>query len=70
MTKELEIQCPFHGRSETLELPDSYFHDQGFDGEVPCVSGGLHAAGGGKGKGTLQIRIQLGKIVSVSRAKS
>lgn len=30
---KIEIHCPHHGETESLELPDSYKH---FDGEVRC----------------------------------
>jgi len=31
-----EIQCPFHGAKETIEVPDS--DDKHFEGEVACAT--------------------------------
>ena len=33
-----EISCPFHGKPETLQIPD-YYAEQGFEGEVQCGGG-------------------------------
>jgi hypothetical protein len=59
MMLKLEISCPWHGKVETLELPDSYTN---FKGEVQC----------GAGDESLPIRIEIveGQIVSVERATS
>jgi len=37
---KLEIHCPVHGKTETIELPDSYLGPgdrNSFDGEVLCT---------------------------------
>ena len=54
---KLEILCPYHGKIETLELPDSYTQ---FKGEVRC----------GTGDDSLPIKIEIvrGQIISVERS--
>ncbi|MBA7702350.1 hypothetical protein ES703_111114 [subsurface metagenome] len=54
---KLEILCPYHGKIETLELPDSYAQ---FKGEVRC----------GAGDESLPIKIEIvrGQIISVERS--
>ena len=53
---KVEILCPYHGKIEILELPDSY---ENFKGEVRC----------GSSDDSLPIKIQIvrGHIVSVER---
>ena len=38
MSVRYEISCPYHGKPETLEVPDSY-GEYGFEGEVQCGGG-------------------------------
>jgi len=58
---QLEIQCPSHGKIETLELPDSY---KDFEGEVLCPV----PLAGRKGA-RLRIRVKGGVLVSVEQAR-
>lgn len=54
---KVEIHCPYHGKLETLELPDGY---RFFKGEVRC--------GADEGSMPIKIEIRDGKIVSVERS--
>ncbi len=54
---KLEISCPYHGKIETLELPDAYNF---FKGEVQC--------GAGAARGVIRIEVRDGRIISVERA--
>ncbi len=58
---ELEIHCPIHGTSETLELPDHY---KDFEGEVVCPTP-VNAPGSGDGKARLRLKIIDGLLISV-----
>ena len=58
--KSYDIQCPYHGNAETIEVPDSY--DDNFEGEVPCSRsqvGGVPLR--------LKVKIVNNKIVSLER---
>ena len=55
---ELEIHCPIHRISETLNLPDSF---KDFDGEVVCPT----PTGTGDGKGHVRIKVIDGLLISV-----
>lgn len=57
---KFEIACPYHGKTETLELPDSYAKTTVFRGEVKC--------GNTDEPLTIKIEIVRGSIVKVERA--
>lgn len=56
----IEIHCPFHATTETLELPDGY---STFKGEVACATPGSSG-----GSIYLKIEIVAGVLVSLERA--
>jgi len=63
---QLEIQCPTHGKIETLDLPDSY---KDFEGEVLCpVPVGGNTSSGRKGA-RLWIIVKEGKLTSVKQSR-
>lgn len=55
---KIEIHCPHHGETESLELPDSYKH---FDGEVRC------SPPEGETSHIIKIRLVRGSLVSAER---
>ena len=64
----IAIQCPYHGQTESIELPEGYFN---FEGEIKCgetkaarVPGGQQQAG----PFTLKIKLYGGDVVEVARA--
>ena len=59
--KSYEIQCPFHGTKETIEVPDT--DDKNFEGEVAC--GTLQP---GSVPIRLKVKIADDKIVSLGQA--
>ena len=56
---QFEIQCPFHGATETIELPD-----RDFSGEVLCPTPVPSRAGLGA---RLRVSIVDGKLISVEQ---
>jgi len=63
---QLEIQCPLHGKIETLDLPDSY---KNFEGEVLCPTPVKRAGTGGMPGARLRIKVKDGALVSVEQAR-
>jgi len=57
---KLEIKCPLHGETETLDLPDSY---KDFEGEVLCPTPVTQGRPGAR----LNIKVKDGVLVSVAR---
>ncbi len=58
---QMEIECPFHGAMETMEVPDK----SDFVGEILCSTPVASRAGLGA---RLRVRIVDGKLVSVEQA--
>jgi len=58
---QIEIQCPFHGAMETMELPDQ----RDFVGEILCSTPVASRAGLGA---RLRVRIVDGELISVEQA--
>jgi len=63
---QIEIQCPLHGKIETLELPDSY---KDFHGEALCPSPVTQSGTSGRKGARLDITIVGGKLISVKQAR-
>ena len=64
----IEIHCPWHGETESIELPDGYFN---FEGEIKCASTGVIRGPTGQSQGgpfTLKIKLYGGDVVEVARA--
>ena len=57
---QMEIQCPFHGAIETMEVPD-----RDFVGEILCSTPVASRAGLGA---RLRVSIVDGKLISVEQA--
>ena len=57
---KFEISCPYHGKLETIEVPDAYV-ESGFVGEVRC------GGGDGDDSGIIKIEIARGKITKLER---
>ena len=56
---KFEISCPYHGKLETIEVPDAY-REANFKGEVQC--------GDASDSGILKIEISGGYLIKVERA--
>jgi len=63
---QLEIQCPLHGKIETLDLPDSY---KNFEGEVLCPTPVTQVGTSGRPGARLRIKVKDGALVSVEQAR-
>lgn len=57
---EIEIHCPYHAKTEKIELPDGYYN---FEGEVACGT-----PGGVSTTTVLRLKLAGGKPVAVERA--
>lgn len=64
---KIEIHCPYHGKTEEIELPDGY---ETFEGEIKCSDEGT-APGmtGFVGNYTLRIKLSRGAVMAVERAR-
>jgi len=58
---QIEIHCPYHAKTEKIELPDEYFK---FDGEIACET----PHDDPKGVRLLRIKLEGGKPVVVERS--
>jgi len=56
---KFEIACPYHGKLETVEVPDDY-RKSGFEGHVRCGDTEDHRP--------IKIRISRGNVIKVEMA--
>ena len=63
MVRKIEVHCPYHGTSESLEVPDEYYN---FEGEVACPTSDNILDSDRKAL-ILKVKLAGGKVVSVER---